>query len=211
VTADSLIALCGNLSDHLWLQGLLIVVVTGFLEDAARCGVGLLVSAGHIRWDVALVGMTTGGVVADVALYLLGRFATVLMLRRRWVDPERLSWAQGCFSRHAVQAIIIARFIPGIRMVTYLAAGTIRYPLPRFTFWLFIAALVQGVIFLQASDVIAQTILPYMHDKQMRFVVFGVIVLALLVANAFYLRHRRHVLKNGPAKTASPDAKKEDA
>lgn len=202
MTEDALIQLCGSLSDHLWLQGLLIVLVTGLVEDAARCGVGLLVSAGHIRWDIALGGMILGAVLVDGVLYLLGRFATDLMLRRRWVDPNRLTWAQARFSKHAVKAIIVARFIPGLRLATSLAAGTIRYPLPRFLLWLSVAALAQGVLYLQAANLIAQTILPYLHDRKNHLIAFGVIVLLLLIANALYLRHRRRASARATEKTS---------
>lgn len=207
MTEDALIQLCGSLSDHLWLQSILIVLVTGFVEDAARCGVGLLVSAGHIRWDIALTGMVLGAVLADGILYLFGRFATELMLRRRWVDPNRLEWAQDRFSKHAVQAIIVARFIPGLRLATSLAAGTIRYPLPRFLFWLAVAALAQGILFLQAADVIAQTILPYFHDKKNHLLVIGAIVLFLLIANVLYLRHRKRTNARASGKKDMPGAR----
>ncbi len=190
MTADTFSQICENLSNHMWLQGLLIVIGTCFLEDAARCGVGLLVSAGHIRWDLAFFGMTLGGMVGDVGLYVLGRFASFFMFRRRWVDPSRFAWAETWFNRHAVKAIVIARFIPGVRMVTYIAAGTARYPMVRFLFWLFLAAAGQAVLFLQAFDFIGQTLLPYFHGKKIKLIAIAAIVIVLLIANVYYLRRR---------------------
>ena len=61
MTEDAFIQLCQQLSAHVWLQGVLVAVGTCVLEDAARCGVGLLVAAGHIDWGVAFVSMTIGG------------------------------------------------------------------------------------------------------------------------------------------------------
>jgi membrane protein DedA with SNARE-associated domain len=137
--------------------------------------------------------MAMGAVVADGIVYFLGRFASELMLRRHWVDANRLVKTQESFSRHAVQAIIIARFIPGVRLVTYLAAGTVRYSIARFFFWLFVAGLIQGVIFLQAAHLIAQTILPYFHEKHTHLSIIAGIVVLLLAVHGLYLRHRRRV------------------
>lgn len=49
VNEATFLQLCEHLSDNLWLQGLLVAVGTCFLEDAGRCGVGLLVAAGHME------------------------------------------------------------------------------------------------------------------------------------------------------------------
>jgi len=74
--------------------------------------VGLLVAAGHINWWLAFVSMTVGGMAGDIGLYVIGRYAVGLLIRRRWVDAARLVWMEGHFERHAAKTIVIARFLP---------------------------------------------------------------------------------------------------
>ena len=45
MSEDFFFQLCEQLSNHIWLQALIMLVGTCFLEDAARCGIGLLVAA----------------------------------------------------------------------------------------------------------------------------------------------------------------------
>ena len=185
---ESFIQLCEHLSNHLWLQSLLIVIGTCFLEDAARCGVGLLVAAGHVGWWLAFVSMTIGGMIGDVGLYVIGRYATDFLTRRRWVDAERLGWMEAYFKRHAFKSVMLARFIPGARTICYVSAGTIRYPMPRFTVMLFVAAVLQSLLFLQVADFIGARFLPYLTSPLLQFGVFLVIVLVLVLSHHVLVR-----------------------
>lgn len=197
---ESFIQLCEHLSNHLWLQALLIAIGTCFLEDAARCGIGLLVAAGHVGWGLAFVSMTVGGVVGDVGLYVIGRYATEWLVRRRWVDLDRLGWMKDYFQRHAFKSVMLARFIPGARTICYVSAGTIRYPMPRFTFMLFVAAVVQSLLFLKIADFVGHSVFRYMTDTRIQLGVFGVIVLLLVLTHHVFARRNK---KKGPPVPAS--------
>lgn len=191
MTEETFIHLCEHLSNHLWLQGLLVAIGTCFLEDAARCGVGLLVAAGRIGWWLAFVSMTVGGMAGDVGLYLAGRYATQFLLRRRWVDPARLIWMKGYFRDHAVKTVFLSRFLPGARTVTYSAAGIICYPLPRFLLLLFFAAIIQSLLFLQLGTFIGERILPYLRDPLLRTGIIAVVVLAGVLIHHVLTRRRK--------------------
>jgi membrane protein DedA with SNARE-associated domain len=185
---ESFIQLCEHLSNQLWLQALLIVIGTCFLEDAARCGVSLLVAAGHVGWALAFVSMTIGGVIGDVGLYVIGRYATDFLMRRHWVDAGRLSWMKAYFQRHAFKSVMLARFIPGARTICYVSAGTIRYPMPRFTVMLFVAAVVQSLLFLQVANFIGARLLPYLTSPKLQLGIFSVIVLVLVLSHHVLVR-----------------------
>lgn len=191
MTETAFIELFEHLSDHLWLQALLVTVGTCFLEDAARCAVSLLVATGHLGWWMTFAAMTIGGMAGDVGLYLIGRYATAFLFRHRWVDPVRLEWMETYFQSHAVKTVFISRFLPGARTVANTAAGAVKYPLPRFLLLLFLAAVVQSLLFLQLGVFIGEKVLPYLHDPRMRFAVFGVTVLALLLAHRAFVRRRK--------------------
>ena len=191
---ETFIQICGHLSNNPWLQGLLIASGTGFIEDPARCGVGLLVAAGHINWWLAFVTMTIGGMAGDIGLYVIGRYATQFLIRRRWVDAARLVWMETHFEHHACKTVVLARFLPGARTIAYVSAGAIRYPVPRFLLLLFFAALVQSLIFLQVSEFIAEYILPYLRDTRLRLGVFGLIVLLLVLGHRIVSRRQKQRL-----------------
>lgn len=191
MTEEAFIQLCEHLSDHLWLQGLLVAAGTCFLEDAARCGVSLLVAAGHVGWWLAFFSMIGGGMAGDVALYLIGRYATLFMLRRRWMDAARLESVEEYFKSHAVKTILISRLVPGARTFAYSAAGVIRYPLPRFLFLLFGASVVQAVVFLQLGAFIGDKILPYLRDTPTRLGLIAVIFLAGALLHHVVTRRRK--------------------
>ena len=194
MTEESFIQLCEHLSDHLWLQGLLVVVGTCFLEDAARCGVSFLVAAGHIGWWLAFLCMIAGGMAGDIGLYLTGRYATLFMLRRRWMDAARVAGVEDCFRFHAIKTILISRLLPGARTFTYCAAGIIRYPMPRFLLLLFGASVVQALIFLQLGAVIGDKILPYLRDTRTGLGFIMVILLVGVLSHHIATRRRK---KNG--------------
>jgi membrane protein DedA with SNARE-associated domain len=202
---------CEHLSNHLWLQALLIVVGTCFIEDPARCAVGLLVAAGHVGWWLSFVSMTIGGMAGDIGLYVIGRYATLFLIRRRWVDAARLEWMEESFNRHAVKAVLIARFIPGARMIAYISAGAVRYPVPRFLLLLLVAAMIQSLIFLKIADFIAAHILPYLRDTRLQLAVFVAIVLALVLAHRAITRRTKKkgfTLKPEPATAGTPQAER---
>ena len=191
MTEEAFLQLCEHLSNHLWLQSLLVVAGTCFLEDAARCGVGLLVASGHIGWWLALSSMTVGGMAGDIGLYLIGRYATSFLVRQRWVDLARLTWMEDYFKNHAVKTVFLSRFLPGARTITFSAAGVIRYPFGRFLLLLFVAAIVQALIFLKLGALIGEKILPYLRDPFMRTGIVAVILLVGLALHLAISRSRR--------------------
>jgi membrane protein DedA with SNARE-associated domain len=196
VTEEVFLQLCEHLSDRLWLQGLLVAAGTCFLEDAARCGVGLLVAAGHMGWWVAFVGMFIGGISGDVGLYLAGRYATQFLINRRWIDPARLTWMESYFRDHAVKTVFVSRFLPGARMLAFSVAGVVRYPFPRFLLVLGLASAAQAVLFLKLSAFIGEQILPYLKNPRTGLPAIAMVVLVgILVHQALARRRKRAALK----------------
>ena len=191
MTEDLFFQLCEQLSSHIWLQALIMVAGTCFLEDAARCGIGLLVAADYVGWWMAFVSMTIGGMISDMGLYFIGRYATMFLIHRRWVDAARLEGMKTYFQHHAIKAVMIARFIPGARTIAYVSAGAICYPIPRFLLLLLIAAMIQSLIFLKLSEFIAEKILPYLHNPKIQVAAFAVIVLVLVLIHHTITRRNK--------------------
>lgn len=191
MTETVFVELCAPLAGHLWLQALLVTAGTCFLEDVARCGVSLLVATGHLGWGFAFACMTAGGMSGDIGLYLIGRYATSLLFRLRWVSPSRLEWMEDYFRHHAIKTVVVSRFLPGARTVSNAAAGAVRYPFPRFLLLVFLSTVVQSLLFLQLGVFIGETILPYLRDPRLRIAVFFLVLLMLLAAHRAFVRRRR--------------------
>jgi membrane protein DedA with SNARE-associated domain len=66
----------------------------------------------------------------DLTIFFVGRHfghhIPNLPLIRRFLTPARLQRAERAFERHGGKALIVARFLPGLRMPTFFTAGAFR-------------------------------------------------------------------------------------
>lgn len=109
---------------------------TFVLEDVAAIGAGLLLAAGQISWPAAFTACFLGIWLGDVGLYTLARFAG-----REWFErssfrkhSSKVARSEKWFAERGTLILIFSRVVPGARLPTYLAAGFLRVPLPRFLF-----------------------------------------------------------------------------
>jgi membrane protein DedA with SNARE-associated domain len=95
---------------------------------AARLGRVTLPGAVAAGWLAVMIGDTLG--------YVIGRALLVRLLRtrlgRRLLPETRRTWAERLVARHGVRAIVVARFLVGLRGFVYFAVGASRYPFGRF-------------------------------------------------------------------------------
>ena len=109
-------------------------LATFVLEDVAAIGAGLLLASGGISWPAAFIACFLGIWMGDAGLYGLARFAG-----RGWFERSSLRRFAGkvteserWFAERGTPILIFSRMVPGARLPTYLAAGFLRVPLPRF-------------------------------------------------------------------------------
>lgn len=117
------------------LQALLAALCTFVLEDPATVGSGLLVAEGLMDYAAAFWGLFAGIVLGDLGLYMVGRFGGDRAEQWQWLDRTRFVTAEALFSRNLFKAVVISRFMPGMRLPFYVAAGVLRTPFWKF-FWL---------------------------------------------------------------------------
>jgi membrane protein DedA with SNARE-associated domain len=95
---------------------------------AARLGRVSLFGAIGAAWAAVLVG--------DLASYAVGRALLARLLRtrlgRKLVHERWREWGERLVAGHGVRAILIARFLVGLRGFVYFAVGASRYPIGRF-------------------------------------------------------------------------------
>ena len=118
---------------------LVLALTTLLVEDLAIAAGVALATQGAISWGLSLGAVAGGIAVGDLGLYGLGLAATrVPVLRRRYVG-EKSDWARGQIVRRLSSAVLLARVIPGLRLLTYTTCGFVRVPLLPFTAWVVLA------------------------------------------------------------------------
>lgn len=109
------------------LAALLIILGTFILEDPTALAVGLAIAAGKLRPEVGLPALFAGILLGDLGLYGIGWMIRQGLLKRkfaaRWVPLEKLDALGVWLGANAVKAVAVSRFVPGMRLPTYVAAG----------------------------------------------------------------------------------------
>ena len=125
-------------------------LATFVLEDVAAVGAGLLLATGGISWSAAFAACFLGIWMGDAGLYALARYAG-----RGWFErsslrrfASKVSNSERWFAERGTPILIFSRLVPGARLPTYLAAGFLRVPLPRFLLITGVAACVWTVAIL---------------------------------------------------------------
>jgi membrane protein DedA with SNARE-associated domain len=115
-------------------------------EDAACVLAGTLAANGRITLTVAITAAFLGIVVGDVLLYFAGRMFGEAVLGSkyvsRFVSPAAIERSSVWLNERGASAVFISRFITGLRLPTYLAAGAFRTGFASFLFYFIVAALV---------------------------------------------------------------------
>ncbi len=92
---------------------------------------GVVAAKGGLSLWLLLPVTMAGAIVGDNLAYWLGRRAGDPVLHRLMGGEQgqvRLRWAERAMRRHGAVVLIAARFIPGGRTVSTLAAGTLELP-----------------------------------------------------------------------------------
>lgn len=153
---------------------------TFILEDVAAVGAGLLLATGQISWPAAFTACFLGIWMGDAGLYALARYAG-----RGWFERSslrryatRVAESERWFAQRGTGILIFSRLMPGARLPTYLAAGFLRVPLPRFLFVTGVASFVWTLAILFLAETFGERLSAwlsrYKHD--------GLILLAVAIS-----------------------------
>jgi len=183
-----------RLSENPLLQGMLAAFCTFILEDPTTIGCGLLVADGRMRFATAFIGVSLGIAVGDVGLYLIGRFFGTRVVNWGWVAQSHVDNAAVWFRRNVVSAVLLSRFVPGTRLVTYLAAGVLRAPFYRFVLVVVFASLIWTALLMWLVIGLGELILPILGRA--RWPLAGAAILI------FVLLQRRAAKRLAPAESA---------
>jgi pimeloyl-ACP methyl ester carboxylesterase/membrane protein DedA with SNARE-associated domain len=181
-----------------------IALATLVSEDLTCIFVGLLVGQGRLPFAAAVIACCVGIFIGDMLLFLAGRWLGRPALRRpplRWMLRESLvEQSSRWFNRRGPIVIAISRFVPGMRLPTYFAAGLLRTSMLAFAFYFALAVAVWTPLLVGVSAFVGERAFHYFDALERHIVpallllgVWILIVVKLLVP-AFSWRGRRLLL-----------------
>lgn len=127
-------------SEFGYLAPFTVLVLCGFgfplPEEVTMLGSGFLLYQGRVE-GLAIVGVCfVATLIGDSVPYWLGRIygrkALGIKPVRRLLHPERLRNIEQRFRRNETRAVLVCRFLPGLRLPAWFTAGTLGMSYARF-------------------------------------------------------------------------------
>lgn len=168
----------------------LVAMATLVSEDLASIGSGLMAARGTFTFFQASLAAFSGIVVGDLALYAAGRWLGRPALARRplrwFVSTDKLAVGEKWFDEKGIRAVLVARFIPGTRLPTYVAAGVLKAPFLKFLFYFLISALLWTPALVGASMLLGREVLAF-YTAFEAYALWVLLALVLLLFVGFRL------------------------
>lgn len=111
------------------LLAIALFAATLVAEDAATIAAGVLVGSTGSDPYLALGAVILGTAVGDLALYGAGRWGAETALGTRLRRRDDVARALTVFARRMPLLLIVARFVPGMRLPVFTASGLASTPL----------------------------------------------------------------------------------
>lgn len=148
--AEQLLELLRQLSEHQVLVALAIIIATFILEDGATIAAALLTIENVVHPVTGLSALYIGIVLGDLGLYGIGRYAATHERARLLIGEKRLEKGREWLNHRLITALLGARFVPGMRLPTYVASGFLRIPFMSFALIAIVAIAIWTTIFYSA-------------------------------------------------------------
>lgn len=120
------------LGKHPATIALLIFAMTFVLEDVATAGAAILAAEGTLSPTLALAALFFGIFTSDIVLYAIGSAARTQEWARNFIGEDRMERGRHWLERRYFRAIVVARFVPGLRIPTFTASGFLSLPFVPF-------------------------------------------------------------------------------
>jgi membrane protein DedA with SNARE-associated domain len=151
-------------------------------EDAACLLAGTSVAAGQSSLLLAVGACLTGIFLGDISLYVVGRALGAhvfeIPIAQKMISESSKIKVSKWIESNAAEAVFLSRFVSGLRLPTYLAAGALRTNAAKFTL-LFLVASAVWTPLLVGSAAFSQS---FIFGKN---ALLGFIVLVILVRLSF--------------------------
>jgi membrane protein DedA with SNARE-associated domain len=178
-----------------WLIVLALVLTTFLLEDVAIAAGAALATQGSLSWEWAFIGVAGGIALGDLCLYALGAGARrVPWLHRRYIRDQG-PWLREKLENRLLSAVLIARVVPGLRLLTYTFCGFLQVSLAPFAAGVALAVTLWTAGLFWLSTAIGQALTRSLQIPLPLAVALPVLLLALAFPLFRYFHSR---LRNAP-------------
>lgn len=117
-------------------------------EDVAVVGAATASLAGAAHLEFILPAILLGLVASDAWKYWMGRLARRYDWAHKFAEKPGVSIAGDLIRKEFIQTMLTARFVPGTRIPTYIAAGFFKADYPKYIVTLALtASLYVGIVF----------------------------------------------------------------
>ena len=158
-------------------------------SEAVMPFAGYLVASGDMTWLGAILASSLGSLAGSWLSYLMGKHGFLPLVVRYgkyvFVQPHHVVKAQEFFAHRGGMAVFVCRFIPGVRHVSSIPAGSARMPLAPFLLASVAGATIWNFILLFIGYKVgqnAQAISRYKHLLDLA----GLALIVLLVGYVWY-------------------------
>jgi membrane protein DedA with SNARE-associated domain len=156
---------------------------------------GFLVYKGHLSLFPTYAAAWLGTVSGITTSYLLGRFVGVGVLNKYGylvrVTPERIQWVHDWFKRTGKWSLAIGYFIPGVRHVVAIVAGSSKLEYPLFAVFAYAGGLVWSMTFITLGYVLGNTWQKVVAQQQTILLLLGALAIATGLAYLIWRRVKR--------------------
>ena len=175
-----------------WVIGLALVLTSFLLEDVAIAAAASLAATGLLSWAEAFGWVFLGIAIGDIGLYATGLGARrIPWLHRKYIVPQGDSGIKLRLEQNLLTAVLLARVIPGLRLVTYVLCGFVRTPFVAFCLWVLLAVALWTAALLGLGALVGAALAQALHVPQSVAVALPILALALAVPLAKRLVQRR--------------------
>ena len=175
-----------------WVIGLALVLTSFLLEDVAIAAAASLAATGLLSWAEAFGWVFLGIAIGDIGLYATGLGARrIPWLHRKYIVPQGDSGIKLRLEQNLLTAVLLARVIPGLRLVTYVLCGFLRLPFVAFCLWVLLAVALWTAALLGLGALVGAALAQALHVPQSVAVALPILALALAVPLAKRLLQRR--------------------
>ncbi len=131
-----------------WMLYAIIFLLPFWQEDVAVIAAATASISDAAPTSALVVVILAGLVASDAWKYWIGRLARRYEWAHKFAEKPGVSIAGDLIRKEFVQTMLTARFVPGTRIPTYVAAGFFKADYPRYVVTLvFTAALYIGIVF----------------------------------------------------------------
>jgi membrane protein DedA with SNARE-associated domain len=110
------------------LLAMALFAATFVAEDAATIAAGVLVGSTDADPHLALGAVISGTAIGDLALYGAGRWGARTSISARLCQRDDVNRVLSAVARRTLGLLILARFVPGMRLPVFTASGVASAP-----------------------------------------------------------------------------------